>query len=441
HWLISAGGEGSRRTMTWHDFTISFATPAFLGVDPQNQPAHDQAEPRTVPFPISSLRGTLRYWLRALVGAHVGNALAELHRVETEVFGAAAGRGQPSKIILRARTRMPVEPADPTDAKEEPPAWLVRRIAYSRSFDSSTSDDFDRQHLRYLLGQGLYDPRLKKLARRHTPASDQEIILAVRNQGRVEHANLFLAALWALRTFGGMGARVHRGFGTVVMRNPPDLNTDFDMSLLQRDSLDDLPQILTAVHRSLTQMGVPTAHSPELARYPHFDPATSDCPHHRFMDRPLNSDARDFADALANTGKILREKRTFGGLRTYEYDEIVSPYLKDGNPGEEPFCIGAYGLPVGFSDKAAGRSAVVEPVRRGEPVRRTSPLWLRVRNDGDTWSLRLLAFYSEWLPTDITLKIRDTTNNNPMHKPRENQPVTKPDQGEVEGYLDDWFQE
>lgn len=403
--------------MTWRDFTISFATPAFLGVDPQHQPPRDPLkyppEPRTVPFPIVSLRGPLRYWLRALVGAHVGNAMVELHRVETEVFGAASGRvGQPSRILLRARTPIPVG--------KNRPDWLSRRrgvtghSAYTSESGGNSIDDFDRQHLRYLLGQGLYHPRDKNLTRRHIPIGGEEITLAVRNQGETEHATLFLAALWALRTFGGLGARVHRGFGTVILTHAPNLDTtDLDMTLLQRDSLDDLPQILTAVGNSLSRMGIAAVHSHELAWYPHFDPSTSDRRHHRCVDQPLGSGARDFSDALAHAGKLLRNQRTFGGAATYEYDEIVRPYLETGNPGVDSFKIGAYGLPVGFSDKAAGRSAVVEPVREGEPVRRASPLWLRVRKDGDAWGLRSLAFYSEWLPDCITLRIRDTTKNIP----------------------------
>ena len=429
--------------MTWHDFTISFATPAFLGVDPQPQPPKDPKnppEPRTVPFPIASLRGTLRYWLRALVGAHVGNAMVELHRVETEVFGAASGRvGQPSRLLLRARTPMPVG--------NNPPDWLSRRkgvtsrSAYTSESGGNGIDDFDRQHLRYLLGQGLYDPRDRKLARRHIRAGGEEITLAVRNQGETEHATLFLAALWALRTFGGMGARVHRGFGTVVLTQAPDLGADLDMALLQHDSLADLPQILTAVGNSLSRMGVAAVHSHELARYPHFDPSTCDPRHHRCIDQPLGSGARDFSDALAHVGKLLRDKRTFGGLTTYEYDEIVNPYLETGNPGEEPFKIGAYGLPVGFSDKAANRSAVVEPMREGKPVRRASPLWLRVRKDGDAWDLRSLGFYSEWLPAGTTLRISDTTKNNPGYTKQENKPVVRPSQDNVDEYLDEWFPE
>jgi hypothetical protein len=213
------------------------------------------------------------------------------------------------------------------------------------------------------------------------------------------------------------------------------------MALLQNDSLADLPQILTAVGDSLSRMGVAAAHSHELARYPHFDLSTCNLRHHRCVDQPLGSGARDFSDALAHTGKLLRNQRTFDGPTTYEYDEIVRPYLDTGNPGVEPFKIGAYGLPVGFSDKETGRSAVVEPMRRGEPVRRTSPLWLRVRKDGDAWGLRSLAFYSEWLPADTTLGIRDTTKNIRGYIPQVSKPVAAPDQDDVDAYLDDWFSE
>ncbi|HEX2419110.1 MAG TPA: type III-B CRISPR module RAMP protein Cmr1, partial [Micromonosporaceae bacterium] len=102
------------RPITWHPFTIRFVTPTFLGQDPGH--VNDHSSP--FPFPVASLRGALRYWLRALVGAHVGNNLKALRQVEREVYGAAEGdSGTPSRVLLRCRH--PVPRATTTDG-----SWL-----------------------------------------------------------------------------------------------------------------------------------------------------------------------------------------------------------------------------------------------------------------------------------------------------------------------------
>ncbi|KXK59001.1 hypothetical protein AWW66_26590 [Micromonospora rosaria] len=173
----------------WHDLELTFETPAFVGQPATHGPA---------PFPVASLRGVLRYWLRALVGAHLGSDLAALTRAETAVFGAAAGddEGGPSRVLFRA-TR-PVTYHAPEDAR----IWLPAGP--------------DGQHLRYLLGQGLYNGKTKRLSRPFL-AAGTTLPLRVRNLGGPAHQTLLLASLWALTTFGGIGARVRRGFGTTTL--------------------------------------------------------------------------------------------------------------------------------------------------------------------------------------------------------------------------------
>lgn len=132
------------------------------------------------------MRGVLAYWLRALVGAHLGNEIDQLHAVESAVFGSAKTEhsGGPSPIQIRGgRVQFAVLPPG-----GEP-------------------------GVRYLMGPGLTsveDPPSRYLA----PGS---LWLRVRNAGAVAAGDLFLAALWALRAFGGVGARSRRGFGTLAV--------------------------------------------------------------------------------------------------------------------------------------------------------------------------------------------------------------------------------
>jgi len=462
--------SAARSSPIWRRLNLQFVTPAFVG-----QPS----SPGSQIFPVSSLRGVLRYWLRALAGAYLGNDLAALAQCETMVFGTASGGdGQPSAILLRSA--QPVIFA----AAAESHTWLP------------TSGP-GRQHIGYLLGQCLYDSATKSLQRPFLmPRSD--LPLRVKNLGGADEWTLFLAALWALQTFGGIGARARRGFGTIV--------------LLRCDVLDDAPpwmrsaevrDVLRAVGEALDSLGFTASADIDIRpRYPSFDLAESPT-WYRTADHPYTG--TEVSAALAETGWTLRSFRLASteerassqdrpsaddgrGRNTTDYREIVKPYLND-TRGSRPVPLNAaLGLPTTYSDPVPGgpnssgrRSAVIEPLlptqTRSSPpppanrpdrpsplhmsrpsplrkgagagprsapapaaVRRASPLWLRVHRTGESWKIRSLAFYAEWLPAGSKLQIRDTTSTAVRsYQHRSAADVATPTEEQIDDTLDGWF--
>src|SRR6185437_7746170 len=103
-----------------------------------------------------------------------------------------------------------------------------------------------RGDLAYLMGPGLTagsEPKPRQLP----PC---QLSLKVRNDGSALHTDLLLSALWALRTFGGIGARARRGFGTLAFNQTGGLKLEkatFKSEWLIRDSHADLPHVLTCV--------------------------------------------------------------------------------------------------------------------------------------------------------------------------------------------------
>jgi CRISPR-associated protein Cmr1 len=386
----------------WHNLTITTITPAFFG----KFAAMDQTRAQ-IPFPVPSLRGALAYWLRALAGAHVGDNLSSLLKAESAVFGSArsGNSGGPSTL------------------------WIRGPLIGVNQFTPSSP------HEAYLLGPGLRDT--KAPAARHLRAG-ATINLAVRNTGGSVHADLFLSALWALRTFGGIGARARRGFGTITVDDRPlRLPCErFMVDWLYRNSADDLQDVLSCVGASLDELGIPrNADDNNQPGYPRFD-----------LSRKwylLQSDIAvpDAQNALAWTGERLREFRLDGDAHenTEGYRKIVRPYL-DGAAFDTEFRAGALGLPVVYTEKATrpedeGRSATVEPVVDGQSSRRASPLWLRVHRNRSAWWLRSLAFNAVWLPeTGAELRIKSTKGPN-----REPQPVLRPSPDVIRQELDRWF--
>ncbi len=406
-------------TDPWHDLGLRVVTPAFLGrfavVDPGPAPA-------PASFPVPSLRGVLAYWLRALAGAHLGDGLEQVHAVESAVFGAARTEhsGGPSPVQLRGG-----------------------RVRFTKlTVDGSLSG------LRYLMGPGLTsDPPPRCLA-------PGQVELRVRNSGPPAVADLFLAALWALRSFGGVGARTRRGFGTLAIDQVPDLAVgQFDLAWLGRDRAGDLGPVLDCVAAAIRALGIEpiAALADGVPRYPCFAASryllSADdedrLPGAAGNWKPALNQAGDWLWAFRHgADRRVPESRPASGVHSQTYSDVVQPFLN--NPARYtqrgPATAAALGLPIPYSDHQGPRDDSGQTQRRAtldvligdQPARRASPLWLRVRHDGDTWRLRSLAFESEWLPSNAQLRIA-------MVSGPQRAPVGLLSQAQVREELNRWF--
>ncbi|MEU4828523.1 RAMP superfamily CRISPR-associated protein [Actinomadura sp. NPDC023710] len=389
----------------WHEMTLRIITPTFLGTFPPEAVGPNGAR-QTIPLPVPSLRGALAQWLRALAGAHIGNDLDALLSVESKVFGAArtGTSGGPSPIHLRgARINLTGYPLQHADF-----------------------------YTKYLLGPGLLGSPPSRYLREGTT-----VALRVKNTGDPVHADLFLAALWGLRTFGGLGARTRRGLGTLAITTAPELEgRHFDPSWLSRNSTDDLPEVLHSVQQVLTDLDItprtpPTTDTPP--RYPCFAEG------HYTLGPDDELCTGTAGDALAEAGQWWRNFRHGGDRKhpgthhTATYDTVADPFLSGGHP-QGPLLAGALGLPIPYHDNhgpgGRTRSATAEVVVNGTPSRRASPIWLRITKSAATWKLRSFAFHSEWLPPEASLRIKSGPRS---------APVQAPTPAQIRAEIDRWF--
>lgn len=160
-----------RKTLT---ITLETVTPLFLG----------GAEPRGTPeLRPPAFRGALRYWLRAALGGVIGdNNLAGLHTLESAVFGST-DYGSPIHVRLRSPLQM------------------------------RSSSEKILPH--------------KEAGRRNAFEAGQKVEL-IMSQFRSTDGTVWNAACAALNlalTFGGVGLRSRRGYGTlrVVQSSDPAL--------------------------------------------------------------------------------------------------------------------------------------------------------------------------------------------------------------------------
>jgi hypothetical protein len=384
--------------MTWTTLTMQVATPLFNGG--AGAGTDDDAGIR-----VASIRGAMRFWFRALAGALTGPDLRLLGALEHRVFGGVGSGHGDGAVASPLLLRIPGPPA------------ATREFAFPGGQDGTW--------IGYLLGLGLMrpgagGPQLQRPCL--PPGTEFELKVGFRHHRGTAAAEreaveaLAFASLWLASSYGGFGARTHRGFGGVRITDvsgelpgpwptgwvrtlglefyrharwpwpwPPAVFGVFDRHL---------PALVNAVNgtmRPLDDWDEPPPFPVLSARY---SPAAV---------APRTSGT--WEKALAQAGKQLRlfranrptdeTSRARARVRTADWDAVI----KGDQPG---FPLGALGLPVGFQDKKTRQKFTVNAARPGGPepeeLRRASPLWLRAVGSGDSWGLLSFAFQARFLP-------------------------------------------
>jgi CRISPR-associated protein Cmr1 len=230
---------------------------------------------------------------------------------------------------------------------------------------------------------------------------------------------LVFASLWLVCTYGGIGARTHRGLGglritDVSGRMPsswkPESLLNPGLGFYERaTSLVPLPGGVSGVFAqhlpAVLGPGdrVPRGPMGDWAQPPAFPviamkhvPAALSKASFRSWEETLEHAGRQWRLFRANRPE--HDVKARGGLRvrTAEWDDVIR-----GSQSEFP--LGALGLPVGFQDKLSGEkyevnAAVPKNTKPDEPLRRASPVWLRAVGSGTSWRLFSFAFQSQFLP-------------------------------------------
>ncbi|GAA1071584.1 type III-B CRISPR module RAMP protein Cmr1 [Nocardiopsis composta] len=373
--------------MTWTRLHMRVTTPVFCG-----DGSVDDAQIRP-----PSIRGAMRFWLRAMAGVIVGNDLRSLGKIEDAVLGRTEAS---SPVRLRV-------PAQPGASVETRPAFL------------RPGHGADPKWIAYLLGPGLTSwssqHKAAVLNRAHVPAGREfDLLLRFSTGDQHRHArDCALAALWLAVAFGGIGSRPRRGFGGLAITGAENLPDGWDEARIRTPDansytshiVDGLlwPRILAdkafpALVGLAKDLKVPTPRSEEgHARYPMLSH-----PRQARRDTAAGGAPRTFSSweaALSHGGALLRsfrateevdEARYSPKLKTWEWFEVV-------NGPERDFQLGALGLPIVFKQDIEVHAETREN-GTAEKLRRASPLWLRPVGDGDELRLLSFGFLSEFLP-------------------------------------------
>ncbi|MBI4612628.1 MAG: type III-B CRISPR module RAMP protein Cmr1 [Planctomycetes bacterium] len=186
---------------TRYELQMSFVTPCFLkGV------SDDTPELRA-----PSVRGMLRWWLRAMLGGR--RDLKGIQKIESSLFGESAGdSGRQGKVFVRVeQSAGPVirRGTSPPDCQQD---YTIR--------ETSQGKDVRQNPIVYLgYGPYSYERGRGNITTRGAFAAGTSFAVhfLVRQRLTDGEGNALASAVWGLTRLGALGSRSRRGFGSVVL--------------------------------------------------------------------------------------------------------------------------------------------------------------------------------------------------------------------------------
>lgn len=381
--------------MSWTKLRLRVETPLFSG----------DGDPTSAQVRVSSIRGGMHFWLRAMAGVFARNDPKALRRIENHVLGSTESA---SPIRLRI-------PRQPEHSTAPFPDFMPRDARDPRN-----------KWIGYLLGPGLTSwekadearnlPGASKITRAFVPPGE-EFELWVKLIGRDTDAHtVALGALWMSLVFGGIGARTRRGFGgaRILEADGPAL-AGWGSDSLRTPSLEffdktkhlwftgemagpvmgALKKVAEKAEAGTLDGSISTPGFPVLSKVNTIAGVTG------------SGTFYDWIGALKFGGEELRRFRAteeapyvdyHPKLKTREWLEVIHGEKRD------DFRLGGLGLPIVFKKdtEVHANSGTGENV---EKLRRASPLWLRAVGEGDEWRLFSFAFLDEFLPKDRSVSV------------------------------------
>lgn len=394
--------------MSWTTLRIRVETPLFCG----------EGDPNSAQIRVSSLRGGMHFWLRAMAGIFAKNNPHTLRKIENHVLGS-------TKAASPIRLRIPEQPSYstnpfpdfmPRDAKNPYNKWigyllgpgLTSREPANKAYNLLSATKINRA---FIPPGEEFDLRIKLVGKEGDAEKDRDI------------HTLALGALWMSLVFGGIGARTRRGFGGVriVGVDGPTL-AEWSPNALLTPGLDfyDRTKSLWFTGDAAGPTMASLKKVAEEAKAGPFDRSTS-IPSFPVLSKNKTLAGvtgggffNDWADVLAHAGAELRHFRASEQtpdvgynpkIKTREWLEVIHKSDRD------DFHIGGLGLPLVFKKDIEVHADNGE-YEETEKLRRASPLWLRAVGEGDRWRLLSFSFLDEFLPAGVNVHLWRGTGSN-----------------------------
>lgn len=337
--------------------TMEAVTPLFLG----------GANPRSAPeLRAPSLRGALRYWLRALVGA-AGEQTMRQH--EDRLFGVGGDQATAGAVSLRL------------SFPRNPP---------QQSYSSLVSGRAGTSYLWFAARGTRNEPERHAIM----PTAFPLIVSAPRSKRPEQDLEQAAAVLWLLTRLGGIGARSRRFAGGVQVTAVQSLhNADGLIARLPvraaspQELVQEIGEGIRAARRvfGIQQLATPAPQE--------FDVLHPDRCQIFVLDRVFSS----WSDAVEAIGQPYQK---FRRLRQPDYG-IVKQAITGGQNLSGAVERAAFGLPIPFFYRSLGNRTATLQAKEDDEIldRRASPLWIRaVRLSNGRYAVVFTWFQSQFLP-------------------------------------------
>ncbi|MFU8802209.1 MAG: type III-B CRISPR module RAMP protein Cmr1 [Bradymonadaceae bacterium] len=362
--------------MSQHDTitaTYRVNTPMFLGGADNTTSAE---------LRLSSFKGALRFWWRALVWEQIGD-VDELRRQEADLFGSSEQKVGQSKARLRLEelgiTPTLIPPTVLRDGRRTiGPGARYLGYGVMEAFSSAKKGTKEGELTRPCL-EAPFNFTVELYVRKATPAQRTELVRALK----------------ALGMFGGLGSKSRKGYGSLTL-----------LELTEPDgpgysAPTDAAQFMAASE----SLGISRAASP---------PPFSAFSNHRIVLLPghdesalslLDRIGRElvFFRSWGHNGRVLGQQRE----ANFEFDHDLMKAIDSGSRN----------LPVKFRDAHPERVAFGLPHNYGKGKnqqvggpegfeRRASPLFIHIHQTTDSAALGVLSFLpAQFLPEGTDLMV------------------------------------
>ncbi len=367
--------------------SIEVVTPLFLGgVDPRGAPELRAA----------SVRGALRFWLRALLGGVIGDRnLDALRQAESAVFGSTDTGASP--VVVRI--------INPTEHTSVPFSKLTGWNPDSKSYQQPGI-----AYLFFAVRETRNEPERKAIS----AGSSFELALSLRAGAQDQDALLkTYAALWLLTHLGGLGARSRRGAGSLqvigsVSRDGHNLSSELPPLGVRAATPAELQQEL---QEGLRKLRTGIAANASISSPSAFNILRPDVCRIWVINRPFNS----WEKALDAVGQQMQQ---FRSRRRPDYQNVKNAVQEQ--PLMQSVERAAFGLPIVFffpslykqyiqqkMEKDQARKKATGTLEGDKHDRRASPLFIRVtRLANGKYVLVLTLFQAQLLEAGEKLKLK-----------------------------------
>jgi CRISPR-associated protein Cmr1 len=362
------------------------------------------AEPRGAPeLRPPSLRGALRYWLRAGLGGVEGNNLQAVHVHEARILGSTNETlGGASTLVLRLLD----------DKLPQPQRYEKQRALFVRRGDHELRQPTGKDYLYWSMAEaGRVENNTLQPAKQFFPAGATfSVIMNTRPGAENAEASFSsgMAAFWLLLHLGGIGSRSRRTGGSLSVREPAEYK-GLRLRLEGSQPTSLVTQLVEGVRTarkllSETESGV---------ALPLPGSASGDILHPDVCKIWLLGVWDSSDRAIEAIGAALRDFRSY---REPDHGNVAK-WLQGGSIATVERAV--FGLPIPYRYSNGGPMGTVQGVLGNQTLdRRASPLWLHVSKTttGKYVGVATL-FASEFLPPRGQLSARTRNNPRPISPP------------------------